>query len=178
MNILSFGASTNSKSINRRFASHTANQISDTTVTDLDLRSFELPVFSVDEQAENGIPKAAQAFLDSIRKHDGIVVSLAEHNGSYTAAFKNLFDWTSRIEKEPWSGKPMLLLATSPGKRGAANVLKTARATFPYLGANLAAAFSLPSFTNNFDDELGITEPGLKHSYREAISAFEYLLKL
>ena len=136
--ILALGASTSSKSINRQLAVHAASQVPGAEVTDLDLRSYNLPIYSGDEEEQNGTPADAQAFLDAIRAHDGIVISMAEHNGSYTAAFKNLYDWTSRIELKLWSDKPMLLLASSPGGRGGLTVLAAAKATFPRRGSERA----------------------------------------
>ncbi|MEM7015663.1 MAG: NAD(P)H-dependent oxidoreductase [Verrucomicrobiota bacterium] len=169
--ILAFGASTSSTSINRSLANHAASLIPEISLTQLSLRDFNLPNYSKDEEDANGSPADAQRFLDMIRDHDGVVVSLAEHNGSYAAAFKNLYDWTSRIEQNVWSDKPMLLLSTSPGGRGGATVMEAAKATFPRMGADLAASFSLPSFYDNFSDE-GVSDHELSKSLQEAVSAF------
>ena len=169
--ILALGASTSSKSINRQLAVHAANQVTDAEVTDLDLRSYDLPIYSADEEETNGAPADAQKFLDAIRAHDGIAISMAEHNGSYTAAFKNLYDWTSRIEQKVWSDKPMLLLATSPGGRGGATVLGAAEATFSRMGAKSVATFSLPSFYENFGEN-GVQEADLAAGLKKAIAEF------
>lgn len=170
--LLAFGASTSSTSINRSLANHAAGLVSDVEVTELSLRDFSLPIYSKDEEDANGSPPDAQRFLDLIRNHDGVVVSLAEHNGSYTAAFKNLYDWASRIEQNVWADKPMLLLSTSPGKRGGATVMEAGKATFPQMGADLAATFSLPEFYDNFSDD-GISDSELSEKLGEAVSAFE-----
>ncbi|MDF1739605.1 MAG: NAD(P)H-dependent oxidoreductase [Verrucomicrobiales bacterium] len=172
MKILSFGGSTSSSSINRQLANHAAGLVPSAEVTDLDLRQFDLPLYSSDEEEANGVPQAAQDFKTLIESHDAIVVSLAEHNGSYSAAFKNLYDWTSRINVKVWSDKPMLLMATSPGGRGGATVLETAKATFPRMGADLRATFSLPTFYENFSTEEGVIHPEFKAALDEAIAAF------
>jgi chromate reductase, NAD(P)H dehydrogenase (quinone) len=172
MKILAIGASTSSQSINRRFANFVAGKISGAEVTDLDLRSFSLPIYSADEEEGSGIPAAALAFRDLILSHDGIIISLAEHNGSYSAAFKNLYDWVSRIEGRVWAGKPMLLLSTSPGGRGGSTVLEAGKATFPRMGADLKASFSLPSFYDNFSEEKGIADPELAAGLQQAVAAF------
>ena len=171
MNLLSIGASSSSSSINQQFADHTANQIADANVTSFSLNALTLPIYSEDEEKKNGIPADAQRFLDAIRASDGIVISLAEHNGSYTAAFKNLFDWTSRIDQKFWSNKPMLLLSTSPGPRGGANVLAAAEATFPHLGGNIIASLSFPSFYDNFTDK-GISDADLTSKLKSAVEEF------
>ena len=174
--ILALGASTSSKSINRQLAIHAAHKIDGAEVTDLDLRSYDLPIYSSDEEEANGHPADAQKFLDTIREHDGLVISMAEHNGSYTAAFKNLYDWTSRIQLEVWSDRPMLLLATSPGGYGGATVLGAAEATFSRMGAKSVTTFSLPSFNDNFNDADGITNPELAEKLAQAVAQFSTAL--
>jgi chromate reductase len=53
----------------------------------------------------------------------------------------------------------MLLMATSPCGRGGATVLATAEATFPRMGADFRATFSLPKFFDNFQAGEGISDP-------------------
>jgi NAD(P)H-dependent FMN reductase len=157
MKILSFGASTSSKSINRQLALYAANQVKGAELTDLDLRTFSLPIYSSDEEEANGIPSDAQRFFDLIREHDA-------------AAFKNLFDWATRINQKIWANKPMLLLATSPGGRGGSTVLEAAKTTFLHLGGDIRGNFSLPSFYDSFDPELGIKDKALADSLSEIVS--------
>ncbi|MDA0750848.1 MAG: NAD(P)H-dependent oxidoreductase [Verrucomicrobia bacterium] len=173
MKILAFGASTSSESINRQFANFAANQIQNAQVTDLDLRSLSLPLYSSDEEQANGIPDDARRLFELIGDHDAVVISLAEHNGSYAAAFKNLYDWASRVEQKLWQGKPMLLLSTSPGPRGGATVMEAAKATFPRMGADLRASFSLPSFYDNFDVNQGVLNADLAAQLQSAIAAMD-----
>jgi len=173
--ILAFGASTSSTSINKQFAHDTANRIAGVEVTELDLRGYTLPIYSADEEAANGVPADATRFLEAIQSHDGLVISLAEHNGSYAAAFKNLFDWGTRAEGKCWAEKPMLLLATSPGERGGATVLAAALDRFPRHDGNIAASFSLPSFNDNLGPD-GVSDPDLAADLNEAMAAFEAAL--
>jgi len=125
-NILAFGASSSKNSINKSLANYTANQFPDATINLLDLNDFEMPIYSIDKENENGIPQLAQDFKQHIKGADGIVISFAEHNGAYSAAFKNVFDWVSRIESDVWGNKALFLLATSPGARGGQTVLEIA----------------------------------------------------
>lgn len=171
MKILAIGASTSSTSINAQLANYAAGLIPEAEVTPMPLQHFNLPIYSEDEEEKNGHPADAQKFLDTIAAHNGIVLSLAEHNGSYTAAFKNIYDWASRIEQKVWQDKPMLLLSTSPGARGGATVMEAGKATFPRMGAELAASFSLPSFYDHFSDN-GISDPDLSLKFNEAVDAF------
>ncbi|MCE7993366.1 MAG: NAD(P)H-dependent oxidoreductase [Roseivirga sp.] len=178
MNILAFGASSSSTSINQKLAVYTAQQIENSTVTVADLNDFEMPIYSSDREKAGGIPQLASQFKNLITQADGIVISFAEHNGSYTAAFKNLYDWVSRLEGKVWQGKPVLLMATSPGGRGGQTVLKQAVVSFPFMGADVASEFSLPSFHKNFDSESGITDQTLKVQFEEALQAFKVTLPI
>lgn len=170
--ILSFGASTSSTSINRRFANFAAKQVPDAEVTEMDLRGINVPIYSSDEEQTHGIPADIHRFLQLIQSHDAVVISLAEHNGSYSAAFKNIYDWASRVEKRVWSGKPMLLLSTAPGPRGGATVMEAAKVTFPRMGAEIKASFSLPRFDETFSDARGIEDPVLRSEFEAALAAF------
>ncbi len=170
--LLIIGGSTHSDSINRTLAKHAGSQIQNAELTVLDLNDFEMPIFSEDREETDGIPEAARKFLELIQASDGIVLSLAEHNGSYSAAFKNILDWTSRHERSLWSEKPMLLLAASPGGRGGASVLASAESYFPHLGARVVATFSLPSFHDNFSEEKGIIDPELHADLAEVVAIF------
>lgn len=151
MKIIAFGGSNSKNSINKKLATYTSTLFNDASVEVLDLNDFALPLFSVDLEKEIGQPQLAKDFLDKITSADFLVVSLAENNGNYSAAFKNLFDWSSRQAKEVFQQKPMLLMATSPGGRGGATVLEIAKNAFPRFGADIKATFSLPSFNDNFD---------------------------
>jgi chromate reductase len=169
--ILAIGGSSSKQSINKKLAGYTANQVENATVVILDLNDFEMPVFSVDVEAESGSPEAAGRFRDHINAADGIVLSLAEHNGSYSAAFKNVVDWTSRIQGKVWGEKPMFLMATSPGGRGGQTVLASATVGYPHLGANVVSNFSLPSFNDNFSEE-GIKNEELSAEFNQQLETF------
>ncbi len=170
--IVAIAGSNSKKSINKKLASYAAQKTANAEAIVADLNDFNLPLYSIDTEQEGGIPSAAHDLNNLIASADGIVVSLAEHNGSYAAAFKSAYDWVSRIDMKVWKDKPMLLMATSPGPRGGASVLATAKAGFPYAGAQIVADFSLPSFFDNFS-EAGISNSELSAKLDLAIVAFE-----
>lgn len=155
MKVLAFAASSSKNSINKQLANYTAKQIKDAQVELLDINDYEMPLFSEDREKELGQPALAKAFYQKLGEADIIVISFAEHNGSYTAAYKNLFDWTSRIDMKLFQNKPVIMLATSPGPGGAATVLAAAQGSAPYFAADVKAAISVPSFYDNFDLENG-----------------------
>jgi chromate reductase len=170
MKIIAFGASPSKNSINKKLATYAASLFTNAEVEILDLNNFQMPLFTVDLEAEIGQHELAKAFLAKIESADFLVVSLAENNGNYSAAFKNIFDWCSRITPKVFQEKPMLLLATSPGARGGASVLEIAKTAFPRYGADIKATFSLPNFNANFDiEKLEISNFELDNQLKEII---------
>ena len=166
--IVALGGSNSKKSINKTLAVYVAGQVENADVVVADLNDFDLPLYGIDLENKSGIPEAVHRLNDMIADADGLVISLAEHNGSYSTAFKNAFDWLSRIDKKVWKDKPMLLMAASPGGRGGVTVLQTAKASFPHLGGNIIADFSLPSFYNNFSEK-GIEDSALQNDLNQKI---------
>ncbi len=159
MKIVAFGASTSRNSINKQLAAHAASllaeQQANTEIEVLDLNDFDLPLFSQDKEEQLGQPDAAKAFYQKLGESDAIIISFAEHNGSYTAAYKNIFDWASRIDQKVFQEKPMLLLSASPGPGGAGSVLTVATGSAPYFAGDVKASLSIPSFYDNFDMQSG-----------------------
>ncbi len=155
MKVLAFAASSSKKSINKSLASYAVSLIEGAESEVLDLNNYELPLFSADKEAELGAPDLAKDFYAKIGNCDALIVSFAEHNGSYTAAYKNLFDWCSRINQKVFQNKPMVLLSTSPGGGGASNVLRVATESAPYFSGEVKSSLSIPSFHENFDLESG-----------------------
>lgn len=163
MRVLAFGASNSSKSINKRFATYAAHLIKDSEVEILDLNDYELPLYSEDREKDLGKPEKAVEIIKKFSSTDLILISLAEHNGSYTAAFKNIIDWCSRLERDFFGNKPIIFLATSPGPRGAKSVLDFAQNSAHFFAGDVKGTFSLPSFFKNFDTTKNvISDPELK----------------
>ena len=175
--IIAFGASNSRNSINKKFATWAAKEIKMVEVEVIDLNNYELPIYSSDLEKEDGIPEVVVKLKNKLYTADGFVISLAEHNGNYTAAFKNIQDWLSRIEVKIWGDKPTLLLATTPGKMGGKSVLKIAKTSFPYLGAKVVADFSLGDFYKNFTEHDGITDTELLAEFKISLERFANDLK-
>ena len=170
--IITIAGSNSQKSINKSLLSYTSSLIENTEIISIDLNDYVLPIYGVDYEAENGIPSAIKRLNELFDTADGFMVSLAEHNGSYAAAFKNTIDWLSRANMKVWREKPMLLMATSPGGRGGATVLQSAKAYFPFLGSDITADFSLPNFYDNFSDA-EISNQELKKELNMKVQLFE-----
>ncbi|MFZ6752891.1 NADPH-dependent FMN reductase [Undibacterium sp. Dicai25W] len=174
MKIIAFAASNSRQSINKKLVTHAAGLIEGAEVEVLDLNDFAAPIYSQDHEAEHGHPQQAKNFLEKINGADAILISFAEHNGSYTAAYKSLFDWSSRIQQKVFNEKPVIALSTSPGPGGAKSVLQAATTSLPYFGATVKASLSIPSFHSNFDAATGeLSNPELKQQLQAALATLK-----
>jgi NAD(P)H-dependent FMN reductase len=169
--ILAFAGSTSSTSINKQFAIFAAENLENTGFDVIDLRDFEMPMYSEDEE-KNGFSETTRKFSALLDGYDGFILSLAEHNGSYAAAFENIFDWSSRVESNVFRDKPLLLMATSPGEMGGRFVLEAGVQKFSRMGAKELVSFSFPNFYDNFKEGKIIQEDFLK-AFKERLHTFE-----
>ena len=156
LKVLAFAASNSSISINQQLARYAASLVENGEVELLDIHDYEMPIYRHDREQADGIPQQTRDFLAKVCSADVLIVSFAEHNGAYSAAFKNLFDWCTRIDRNVWQGKRMVLLSTSPGERGGQSVLEFATAAMPRFGAEVVGSLSVPSFGEKFDSEAGV----------------------
>ncbi len=174
MKLLAFAASNSKKSINKQLVTYAASLLKGADVEVLDLNDYELPLFSVDKEEELGHPALAKAFLAKIAASDALIISFAEHNGTYSVAYKNLFDWCSRAGGKVFQNKPLVLLATSPGARGGASVLAAATNSMPFFAGQVMATLSIPSFFDNFDLEQGVLKnEDLKQQLIQAVTCLK-----
>jgi hypothetical protein len=81
-----FGASSSKDSINKQLAAY-AGLFENASVEILDLNDYEMPIFSIDVEAATGVPTLATDFFNKLGTAD-LLVTFAEHNGAYSAAFK------------------------------------------------------------------------------------------
>lgn len=171
MKLLAFAASNSRQSINKQLVSYAASLLTKAEVEVLDLNDYELPLFSVDREQELGQPELAKVFRQKITDADALLIAFAEHNNSFTAAWKNLFDWCSRIDPKVYQNKPVVMLSTSPGGRGGVNVLDHALTISPRFGADIKGSLAIPSFYDNFDQEEGrLTNSELDAKLKEILA--------
>lgn len=158
MKILAFAASNSRNSINRTLIDYAIQQLQtgvlpNAEIETLDLNAYEMPIYSIDRELKDGIPAPAHHFFDQIGTADAIMVSFAEHNGSVTAAWKNIFDWMSRIDAKVFQGKPLVMLAASPGPRAGAGVLGHQEMLLPHFGGQIIGQLGIGTWFEAWDGE-------------------------
>lgn len=175
MKILAFAASNSRSSINKLLVTHAAGILKSEIAPDfeieiLDLNDFEMPIYSIDRETQDGIPQLAKDFYAKIGAADALLISYAEHNGHYTAAYKNIFDWMSRIEVQLYQNKPIIAMSASVGPGAAARVLQSVIDSSEIFGADIRDSLSVGPFDAMFDSGKGIlTDEDLSAKLRSAL---------
>ena len=170
--ILALAGSNSSTSINFKLVRYTVGLISGEEVQLINMANYPFPMYSEDNEREMGFSNSLIELRNDIIKAKGVIISVNEHNSNPSAYFKNVLDWLSRLEIKFLENTEVLLMATSPGKRGAQGSLEVAEKLLPRFGANVSATFSLPSFYENFDSEKGIIDKDLSERHRQALNEF------
>lgn len=169
--LLAFAGSNASTSINYQLVQYTAPLVQEHTVQCLNMMHYPFPMYSEDDEKQKGFPHALVALHEQMQQAAGLILSVNEHNGSPSAYFKNLLDWLSRLARKFMEGKKVLLMATSPGGRGARSSLQWAQNLLPRFGAEVVATFSLPTFHENFRENTIVNE-ALKAQHQSALTTF------
>jgi len=172
MKIFGIAGSNSSKSINEKLTKYALSLVNGIETEYLDIKKLMVPIFGVDLEAEGGVPEEIKNLYAKLREADGLIISVAEHNGNLTVFFKNILDWLSRYEGKYFEGKKVLLLGTSPGKGGAQKAMAMMDRPINYGGAELVASFSLPSFSETTTSEVPfeIKDDNLKAGLIDAVN--------
>lgn len=170
--ILAFAGSNAKNSINYKLVEYTSNQLKEHSVDLLNFAHYPFPMYSIDLEQEEGFSNALIELKNQINAADGLILSVSEHNSMPSAYFKNVLDWLSRIERNFLENTKVLLLSTSPGKRGGMSAREAVGALLPRFGAEVVAQYSLPSFGENFSPETGV-QGDEKDGYMEVLKAFQ-----
>lgn len=170
--ILAFAGSNSSTSINYELVRYTVSLIGDHEVQLLNMADYPFPMYSEDHERTEGFSNSLMELRNDIQEVDALVLSVNEHNSNPSAYFKNLIDWMSRLDRKFLSHKKVLLMSTSPGKRGGIGALEVVEKIIPRFGAEVIVTFSLPSFSTNFDDSKGMVDSEVRRKHQEALDTF------
>lgn len=152
--ILAFSASNSPTSINHQLILNVTNRITNHEVTILKLKEDDFPIYSILKE-KDGFPDNVKLLFKMLRDNDALIISVNEYNANVGGFFKNILDWLSRLDRKFLQDRKILLMSTSPGKRGGASALEYCKNQFPRFGGEIVESFSLPQFYENFDSEKG-----------------------
>lgn len=149
-------------------------------VTELDLRSLELPVYDGDVEAA-GMPAGALELRRLLATHDALLLSTPEYNAFATPLVINSFDWASRPPADgdlpaglgAMAGKVAGLMSASPGAFGG---IRSLSATRSFLNATLGmlvvpTQFALSQAHQAFDDDGQLKDAKQRQAVENVVQA-------
>jgi NAD(P)H-dependent FMN reductase len=181
--LLAIAGSARQGSLNRQLvelASRKA-QAQGAEVTLVDLRDLQLPVYDDDWAAAHGKPAGALKLRELFAQHDGLLLASPEYNALPTPLLINSFDWLSTVPAQDGlpggtgttAGKPVGLLAASPGALGGIRALPIVRT---YLSTNFAMVvvpeqLALPLADQQLGDVNGLKKPELDQMLDKVVAS-------
>ena len=105
----------------------------------VDLADYDAPLYNADIEDRDGIPQSVLDFRRLVATHDGLCLATPEYNGGMTPLLLNMFCWASRPSPTDdfgavFQGKPVALMASSPGRLGGVRVIPRLRDSVCELG--------------------------------------------
>lgn len=159
--LLFLAGSCRKESLNKKLARHAASiaEKEDVTVTFIDLKDYDMPIYNGDLEDENGLPEKAKNLKKLFIEHDGIFIAAPEYNSSLAPLLKNSLDWISRKENEDepalvaFKGKVVAISAASTGALGGLRGLVPLRMMLGNIGVYVTPSqAALSKATESFDE--------------------------
>ena len=136
----------------------------------------ELPLYNADIQNSSGFPADATTLADAIRAADGVVFCTPEYNFSLPGGLKNAIDWVSRLQNQPFAGKPIAIQSASPGPLGGGRVQYDLRRMMVFLDAlslNKPEIF-VGNCASKFDDKTSeLKDETTRNLIKQQLEAFD-----
>src|SRR5690625_2240779 len=151
--ILAVVGTNNKKSVNKKLVKYVSGLLKDVEIKLQDWTHFDAPIYSIDWEKERGIPVDIQILQNTLAEYEGIIIAVTEHNLTVSSFLKNIIDWLSRADDQFLKDKKILLMSTSDDEKGSANALEYMKKITPVFGVKVVESFSLPLFSENFDEE-------------------------
>ena len=130
----------------------------------IDLADFEIPLCNANLEAGGGIPQPVIDFRRLVASHDGMAIATPEYNGFVTPLLLNMLCWASRPSPSDdfgtvFQGRPVALMASSPGRLGGVRVIPRLRDVVAELGMIPVPGFvTVPEAASAFTEQGRLAE--------------------
>lgn len=134
----------------------------------------DVPLYNQDVQ-DAGFPASVERLAKAIREADGVLIASPEYNFSMTGVLKNLIDWLSRLQAQPFKNKPAAIISATGGPLGGARNQYELR---KILGALESHVLQRPEVfigmnQNKFDSEGQLTDEATKKILVTQMASFK-----
>jgi len=134
----------------------------------------DVPPFDADLLTQ-GKPEPVLRIQERIRRADGVLLVVPEYNFSIPGMFKNMIDWVSRGDDQPFAGKPVAILSASTGPVGGARVQYDLRRAMLFLDARTLQKpeVFIGQAAGKFDADGNCTDEATRKFVGAQMAAFE-----
>lgn len=133
-----------------------------------------IPLYDADLQAQ-AMPEGVLQLAQLIRNADGLLIATPEYNFSVPGVLKNAIDWISRVDEQPFNGKPIGIMGAAGSLLGTARAQYHLRQVFVYLNGhimNRPEAF-IGGARNKFDAGGKLADEATRQFLVRYLTAFE-----
>jgi chromate reductase, NAD(P)H dehydrogenase (quinone) len=141
-----------------------------------------MPLYNADVQTGEGFPAAATALADAVRAADAVIFVTPEYNYSIPGVLKNAIDWVSRMQNQPFAGKPVAIQSATQGPLGGGRMQYHLRQCMVFLDAH---TFGRPEIfigmaQTKVDAEKGVlTDEATRNIIKQQLDGFaKYIVKM
>jgi chromate reductase len=137
------------------------------------------PIYDFDIQNDQGFPAEVNTLADAIRAADGLVVVSPEYNWSIPGGWKNAIDWMSRMNNQPFAGKPVALQSAAGGLLGGSRMQYHLRQSLTSVDVQL---FGRPEVlitfaAQKFDDAGNLKDQGSIDLIKQQLAGFAKFIR-
>lgn len=142
------------------------------------MAEFDAPSFDQDVQRDHGLPPGPLELQRRLTEAAAFVICSPEYNASMPGVLKNVIDWVSRYQPQPFNEMHGLLMSASPSMVGGNRGLWALRVPFEHLGARIYPdMFSLAQAHASFDENGRIASAALQERFETNIENFMNLVE-
>jgi len=156
------------------------------SVREVDLRSFDLPLYDGDLERSRGLPRGAFDLREIVKAHRTLLVASTDYNGGVVPLLKNALDWVSRPHEgeanlSAIEGKTVALISCSLGMFGGQRAQAHLRQSFQVMRClvipdTVCVAFADQAFDGQGRLKSDVARQMLSRTIRELIRVSSALL--
>jgi len=133
----------------------------------------DVPILNADD-IPKGYPPSVLRIRDRIAHADAVLIGSPEFNYSIPGGLKNVLDWVSRGDDQPFARKPVSLITVSPGPVGGSRVQYELRKVLQFMDAHVMnrPEVFVTAALQKFDADGNCTDETTKEFVRVQMAAF------
>ncbi len=173
MKIIAISGSLREGSFNTKLL-HCARKLASEDLTLEVVRLNDIPLYNGDHDTADSKPEAVLQLAEKLRQAEGILICTPEYNYSISGVLKNAIDWLSRVDGQPFNGKPVGIMGAAAGQIGTARAQYHLRQVLVGLNPRVMSRpeFFMGAVHTKFDDDGNLSDADSEKFLKSYLAAF------